>query len=87
MSNSTLEDAPASAKFVHYVLEEADHSLTTSALAERTGLPERTIREAIDHLRDRGVVETRGASPRNPNAPLHDLVRTQGEPQKNTEEP
>ena len=70
---TTLEDAPASAKFVHYVLEEADRPLTTPAIADRTGLPERTVREAVDRLRDRNIVETRGPSPRNPNAPLHKL--------------
>ncbi|MDQ2053257.1 winged helix-turn-helix domain-containing protein [Halobellus sp. H-GB7] len=73
MTDAVLDDVPASAKFVHYVLEEADRPLTTSELADRTGLPERTIREAIDRLRDRNIVETRAPSPRNPNAPLHDI--------------
>lgn len=68
------DDLPPSAKFVLRELREADYALTTPQLADRTGLPGRTVRDAIAQLRSEGLVETRHPSPRNPVAPRHHIM-------------
>jgi DNA-binding transcriptional regulator YhcF (GntR family) len=65
------DDLPPSAKFILKELRAAGHSLTTPQLADRTGLPDRTVRDAIARLRVEGFVETRHPSPKNPVAPRH----------------
>lgn len=69
-----IDDLPPSAKFVRKELQEAEYSLTTPQLADRTGLPDRTVRDAIAQLRAEGIVETRHPSPSNPVAPRHLLL-------------
>jgi predicted ArsR family transcriptional regulator len=67
----TDTDAPPSAKFVHYILDEADRALTSAEIADRSGLPVRTVRRALQDLQDRDAVEQRGPRPRDPGAPLY----------------
>lgn len=50
-----VTDLPPSAKLVFVVLERHDR-LTQSKLAEETLLPQRTVRYALDELRDAGVL-------------------------------
>ncbi|MXR42444.1 MarR family transcriptional regulator [Halobaculum sp. WSA2] len=50
-----VADLPPSAKLVFVVLENHER-LTQSALAEETLLPQRTVRYALDELRDAGVL-------------------------------
>lgn len=64
-------DAPPSAKFVHYVLDEADRALTSAEIVDRSGLPVRTVRRALQDLQDRDAVEQRGPRPREPGTPLY----------------
>jgi len=50
---------PPSAKYVYYVLENAeDGKLTRSELIEETELPERTIDDALQTLKNRDYVFT-----------------------------
>ena len=64
-------DLTPSAKFVYYVLAEADRPLTTPQIAARTAIDGRTVRRALDDLRDADLVETRPPGVRNPRAPVH----------------
>ncbi|GAA0210892.1 MarR family transcriptional regulator [Halobaculum roseum] len=50
-----VADLPPSAKLVFVVLENHER-LTQSALAEETLLPQRTVRYALDELREAGVL-------------------------------
>ncbi|WP_435062860.1 MarR family transcriptional regulator [Halobaculum sp. EA56] len=50
-----VADLPPSAKLVFVVLAEHDR-LTQAALAEETMLPQRTVRYALDELREAGVL-------------------------------
>ncbi|MFC6787445.1 MarR family transcriptional regulator [Halobaculum halobium] len=50
-----VADLPPSAKLVFVVLENHER-LTQAALAEETLLPQRTVRYALDELRDAGVL-------------------------------
>ncbi|WP_049986846.1 helix-turn-helix domain-containing protein [Halobellus rufus] len=54
----TDEKLPPSAKYVKYVLEDADQPLTTTEIADETDLPLRTTRRAIDRLRELGYLHT-----------------------------
>lgn len=71
---SDADDLSPSAKFVRKELRAAEHPLTTPQLTDRTGLPARTIRDAIAQLRAEELVETRHPSPKNPVAPRHRSV-------------
>lgn len=54
-----LSELPPSAKYVYHVLEnEGDGELTRSELIAETDLPERTIDEALDTLKNRDYVFT-----------------------------
>ncbi|MCG1004943.1 MarR family transcriptional regulator [Halobacterium noricense] len=53
-----LEDLPPSAKLVAKVLEYHE-GLTQSELAEKTLLPDRTVRYALTRLEEEGLVESR----------------------------
>lgn len=53
-----LSDLPPSAKLVAVVLTH-EGPLSQTELIEETLLPQRTAREAIDRLEDRGLLETR----------------------------
>ncbi|GAA0271459.1 MarR family transcriptional regulator [Halobacterium noricense] len=53
-----LEDLPPSAKLVAKVLEYND-TLTQSELAEKTLLPDRTVRYALTRLEEQDIVESR----------------------------
>jgi predicted ArsR family transcriptional regulator len=64
-------DAPPSVKFVHYILDEADRALTSAEIADRSGLPVRTVRRALQDLQERDAVEQRGPRPREPGTPLY----------------
>jgi DNA-binding transcriptional ArsR family regulator len=55
---SDIEDLPPSVRLVLQSLHRTD-GLTTSQLAEETGLAERTIRYALTRLDDQGVIESR----------------------------
>lgn len=50
-----IEELPPSAKLVYKVLEH-EGALTQRALAEETRLPQRTVREAVDRLREIGAI-------------------------------
>jgi len=52
---SAVVDLPPSAKLVFVVLSEHER-LTQAALAEETLLPQRTVRYALDELREAGVI-------------------------------
>jgi len=52
-----LADAPASAKLVHAVLEDADRPLAAAELAERAHLPKSTTHRALSVLEERDVVD------------------------------
>ncbi|WP_223302176.1 helix-turn-helix domain-containing protein [Haladaptatus sp. R4] len=54
-----LSELPPSAKLVVKTLEYNDDSLTQSELADKTRLPERTIRCALSRLRDHDLVDSR----------------------------
>ncbi|MDF9748388.1 winged helix DNA-binding protein [Natrinema salsiterrestre] len=45
-------------KLVYKVLDHADDALDQAAIAERSLLPKRSVREALGHLEDAGVVES-----------------------------
>lgn len=68
-----LHDAPPAPRLVYLALEHADDPVTTTQLVETTGLPERTVRDAINRLRDRDVARTYTPGPQEPNAPRHRL--------------
>ena len=53
---SAVADLPPSAKLVFVVLEQHDR-LTQAALAEETLLPQRTVRYALEELRDAEVLK------------------------------
>lgn len=55
LSPEEIDDFPPSMRLVLQCLEDAD-GLTTSQLAEETGLAERTIRYALTRLDDRDVI-------------------------------
>jgi len=75
-----IDDLSPSAKFVYYVLQEADRALTSTEIATRTGLPVRTVRRALQDLRDRDAVEQRGPRPRDPGTPLYTATDGEGDP-------
>lgn len=50
-----LETTPPSSKLVYKVLEY-NGALTQKQIAEKTRLPSRTVRDALDRLRDRNIV-------------------------------
>lgn len=52
-------DLPPSAKLVVAILAAADDELTQARLAARSQLPERTVRWALERLRDRDLVAER----------------------------
>lgn len=54
-SPTALDDLPPSARYVHHVLEEHGE-LTRQDLLEVTGLPERTLQDALDHLENRNSI-------------------------------
>lgn len=54
-SEDRLEELPASAKLVYYVLDE-EGQLTQTDLAEQARLPIRTTRAALATLTERGLV-------------------------------
>lgn len=58
LARSDIEDFPPSVRLVLQTLHATD-GLTTSQLAEETGLVERTIRYALTRLDDQGVIESR----------------------------
>lgn len=55
---TAVEDLPPSCKLVSLVVDEAG-PLTQAELVERTRLPARTARWALDRLREEGVVAER----------------------------
>ncbi|WP_135827318.1 MarR family transcriptional regulator [Halorussus halobius] len=58
IDSDAVRDLPPSAKLVYLVLKEAG-PLTQQDVIERTLLPDRTARGALDELVDAGVVEKR----------------------------
>lgn len=50
-----LEDAPPSAKFVHWVLDR-EGAMTQAQLADETLLPKRTVRSALETLNEEELV-------------------------------
>ena len=50
-----LEDAPPSAKFVHWVLD-SEGAMTQAQLADETLLPKRTVRAALETLSEDDLV-------------------------------
>ncbi|OVE83209.1 MarR family transcriptional regulator [Natronolimnobius baerhuensis] len=51
------EDLSPSAKYVVFVLEDADESLSRRKLQNRTGLSERTVDRALDQLESKRIAE------------------------------
>ena len=49
------EDAPPSAKFVHWVLDR-EGAMTQAQLADETLLPKRTVRSALETLNNEDLV-------------------------------
>lgn len=66
---TTAGTLPPSAPFVRTVLQDADGGLTTPELADRTGLPKLTVREA-------DTAATDPSDPENPVALIHCLTET-----------
>jgi DNA-binding MarR family transcriptional regulator len=56
-----LLEMPPSAKLVYYVLDRADDPLSSTDIAERTLLPKRTARNALNELQTIDVVRMRPA--------------------------
>lgn len=55
--DDVLADLPPSAKYVYHVLREADDErLSRHELLEETGLPERTLDEALNRCNSRGLL-------------------------------
>lgn len=54
-----ISDESPSAKLVFLVLERAEGTLSTGELAERTLLPNRTVRYALDTLSEHDLVRKR----------------------------
>lgn len=54
----SLRDLPPSAKLVYKVLEE-EGRLTQKQLADRTLLPSRTVRSALDRIEDEDLLRER----------------------------
>jgi predicted transcriptional regulator len=73
LSDDVATDLSASALFVLHVLIEADRPLTTIEIAERTRLDERTIRFAVEKLRDVDLVESK-PSVQDARKTIHALV-------------
>lgn len=55
-SENLIRDLPPSAKLVLKVLEN-DDSLTQKEIVMESRLSQRTVRDALNHLQDRGIVE------------------------------
>lgn len=53
---NAIADLPPSAKYCYRVLSE-EGQLTQKALAEESGLPQRTVRYGLRRLEDVGVIE------------------------------
>lgn len=51
------DDLPPSAKLVAAALATADRPLTHGDLQDRTRLPDRSLRYALERLRDAGLVD------------------------------
>lgn len=56
MSESALNELPPSPSYVYYVLNQ-EGPLTQPELAEETTLPQRTVRWALERLKDEGLVK------------------------------
>lgn len=69
-----LLGATPSAKFVHYILTQADQPLTSTEIADRSELPDRTVRRALQDLQERDAVKQRGPRPREPGTPLYTVT-------------
>lgn len=55
MMSEKIEGAPPSSKLVYKVLEQHG-ALTQKQIAEESILPTRTVRDALERLRDRNIV-------------------------------
>lgn len=51
-----IDDFPPSARYIVYVLEDADGSIGRDELLERTGLPERTTDKALARLEEATII-------------------------------
>jgi len=51
-----LEELPPSASAVYLALDDSDEHLSTQEIREAAGIHERTVRSAIEDLRDAGLV-------------------------------
>ncbi|PGF16169.1 MarR family transcriptional regulator [Natrinema sp. CBA1119] len=54
--DAVLEELPPSAKYVVFVLEGEDGSVTRCELQKRTDLPDRTLDRALDRLEAADVI-------------------------------
>lgn len=64
------EDLSASTLFVLYVLVDDGGSMTSDELASQTQLDERTVRYAVENLREASIVESK-PSPHDPRCMIH----------------
>ena len=55
-TSDDVDELPPSAKFVVFVLEESGGTIGRDELADRTGLPDRTLSDAISRLEELDVV-------------------------------
>lgn len=68
-----LSELTPTGVFVVYVLDEADEPLSRGAIVRRTGAAERTLRDALADLQERGLVDV--ARPSDPTtAALYELA-------------
>ncbi|WP_135806196.1 MarR family transcriptional regulator [Halorussus marinus] len=58
IDSDRVRDLPPSAKLVYFILQE-NAPLTQAELIERTALPGRTVRDALERLDDVGVLDER----------------------------
>jgi len=57
INSDAVANLPPSAKLVYLVLQEVD-PLTQAELRQRTQLPDRTVRSALERLEEAGVIES-----------------------------
>lgn len=69
----TLDGQPPSAKLVFLVLQEASDPLEFSEIRDRTYLPDRTTREALDRLEEIELIQRRPATTGDARCSVYEL--------------
>ncbi|SFR42261.1 Winged helix DNA-binding domain [Halogeometricum rufum] len=68
----TVQDEGPTTRFVYHILRTADEPLSRREIANATGTPDRSVRNAIQNLIDAGEAE-RVANPTATRTPLYRL--------------